>query len=611
MTTRGRIALSPSGAALEGAADGQILVWNARSRQWVASSKGSPPKSPVFVEQYLPGARGDIRTAIRSAWLDNPDAGWFLYPSGTFDFVGPMLTLADGFRNGVRHTGQNTELRRDLGGVPSGQQIFFYRSETDARHGAGIVFEGFQFSLLNALTSFFGFAIGIEAASDCILRDCFFRCTLVPNATSGRIRWGAALFGGDPSIDPTAGSNNRFERNRLTLSQLQGCALGRSINGVLVSDTLVESANDWAISVVTRAGCSVQNVLIRDTICRDVGGSGVVFAGGDGTDPGAAPSVVRNVRVSGVLLDGQRNPNLDFEYGQTVLINGGVLNENVFVSGVGTSLSPNATFQAKSILIQSNGTEEISWEGCSVSDCELGVVTTNDPLEALFISGNKMHGVQISNVHVMGQRGIRISNVDSLSMSNVQVDDGSIRLEALRNVKGYTLSNCVVRNSQSFKRPLEFLSNNGSSYSQVLLSNLVLDSINTSGFLTQLAGGSMDMTLCNVHNVSLQNPTVETLAGIQRFSNLKGLIVPTLLPVNVPSLAAGSVQYVSVPMTGTRLGDLFVGEGVIAHPTSQLIPAGVGGAYLHCRVSAPGVVELAFIGPLAPATRDFNFYRVN
>lgn len=613
-----RLTQGPGGRPFRGRVTGQIPTWNQESNSWELSSAPlfTTPSSPVFVEKYLQDSSGDLRTAIRSAWLRNPNAAWFIYPAGVFSFVGPMLTLADGLRNGTRHTGQNTILRRDLGGVPTGQNIFFYRSETDGRHADHITFEGFRFELLNALTSFFGFAIGLESASHCVLYDCEAVCTLVPGATQGRLRWGFALFGGDQTAEPTAGTNNRFTKCRLTVSQIQGCSDGRSVDGLIVSDTLVNDSHDYAISVVsTGFGFNVQNVVIRDTVCNGSSGHGVVAVGGDGTSAGAACSILRNVLIDGVVLDGKRaTPDTDFTFQNAVLVNGALATENVNVTNIGTSLSPDASgLQAVSVLVQSNDAE-VSWNGLTISNCELGVVTTNDPFWGLRVNGRTIAGCSLSNVHVQGQRGVQLINcADDLTVTNVQVFQGSFRVEAhQKNVSGVSLTNVHVHQAAAFNFALGFISTTGKNMSDVQLCNVTLSSTGLSGLSTSLAGGTMQMSIVNlVDNNGGNNPSAETLLGIQRFSNIRGFVVPTLATAILPAIAAGAVEYVTVSLSGTRLGDLFVGEGLQANPAQRLVPSGSGGAYMNCRVSSPGTAELCFLGPLPAGSYPFHFNRTN
>lgn len=569
------------------------------------------PTSPVYIEQYLATSGNDIRTAIRTAWLANPNCTWFIYPPGSFTFVGTFLDLADGLRNGTRHTGQNTELKRDLAGVAGSANQFFYRTQVDATHAADIVFEGFKLSLLNALTSFFGFAIGIESGSNCEIRDCWANCTLAAGATQGRIRWGFAMFGGDQTLTPPGGTNNRVTRCKLNVAQIQGCSLGRSVDGLIVSDTEVNGANDWAVSITSGVGFNVRNVIVRHTVCKDIAGSGVVFIGSDGSAANAA--VLENVLVDGVIMDGQRaTPDLDFILTAAVLIDGAVATENVIINNVGTLLAPNAGLQSKSVVVQSTA-GEVSWNGLTISNLQLGVVTSNDPLQGLFIAGTTITGVSISNVKVRAQRGIRIGGCDNMTISNVQIFDGGLRIEADsgRNLSGIQLTNCIIRNSAAFNQALLFLSSTGRSMDKVRLCNVDLVANSVSPLVTQLTGGTMNMSIVNLENVPPSNPTAETLTGIKRFANITGFIVPTVVSVVVPVVAAAAVGYVDVSMAGTRLADLLVGEGVVAEPTQDVMAAGAGGSFTYPRVSATGVVRCAFTGAQTGGAQNFNFYRAS
>jgi hypothetical protein len=602
------------GPLLLGTRTGQVPVFDASTETWLPSEFPIITRSsPVYIEDYLPDAGNDIRTAIRNAWLANPLPGTtFIYPPGTYPFVGAALTLADGFYNFMTHIMYGCELVRDMAGVASGQQIFFIRTENGTSHARNITFLGGKFSLLNCLTSRFGYAIGIIGGQNITLDGCEAYCTMDPAATQGGIRWGFAVFGGDQTLDPTAGTNNIIRNIRLTKSQIQGCAGPNSVNGVTVENILVNASQDYGVSVVSSPGGSVRNVSIRNVQIHDASGSGGVFGGSDGAGTAVGADVVENFFIDGVWICGQRStPNLSFDFSATVIFDGGILTENIIITNVGAKLVPNAGFQTKGVVIASQD-DEVSWHGLQVSNIDSGIVTSNDPLAGLFIAGKNLTDVGISNVHIRGPRGVQIQDCDHLTVSNVQTEDGTLTvIAATRNLDALAFSNCCLKRTSGFNNAIFFQSSTGRNMTKVMLSNMVLDSTLT-GIGCALSGGSMQMFLQNIENTSNSNPTAECLAGIIRFSNLRGFIVPTSVNVNVPNIgAAGNVQYVNVSMAGTRLADLAVGEGVVANPSTQLIAAGAGGGYINCRVQAVGVVECTFVGPLTAAVVPFNFNRSN
>ena len=567
---------------------------------------------PIYVKDYLDAAQGDIRTAIRAAWLANPAPGTnFVYPAGTFPFVGHPLTKSDGFNDYTTHWMHGFELVRDLQGVASGQQIFFLRTENGADHARNITFLGGKFSLLRCLTSLFGYAIGILGGQNITLDGCEAYCTLDSTATQGGIRWGFAILGGDQTLDPTAGTNNSIRNIRLTKSQIQGCAGPNSVNGLTVENIQANGSQDYAVSVVSSPGGTVRNVSIRNVQIHDASGSGGVFGGSDGAGTARGADIVENFCIDGVWICGQRStPNTSFEFSTTVLFDGGIQTENVIILNIGTKLAPNAGFQTKGVVIASQD-DEVSWHGLLMSNISSGIVTTNDPLAGLLIAGKTITNVGIHNVHVRGPRGIQIQDCDHLTVSNLQTEDGTLTLIAsARNLDALAITNCTLRRTSGLNNALFFQSSTGKSMTKVLLSNLVLDST-LAGLGVSLNGGTLQMSLANIENVGNQNPTAETLAAIVRHANLRGFFVSTVIDVNVPAVAAGAVGYVTTSLAGTRLADLAVGEGVIAHPTEQLVATGPGGTYVHCRVLAPGMVELAFLGPLPAATVAFHFNRSN
>lgn len=591
---------SASGEFLRGTVSGQVPVWNQEADEWDVSSGIFTRSDPVYVEDYLPETDNDIRNAIVAALADKPNSHVFILPSGSWNFVG-RITQNDGFRNGLTFVGQQTQLYRDVNGVAGSQEIFFFRSDTGSTHADRITFMGIRFTLLNALTSFFGFAVGLENASNCRLYDCEFDCTLAVGATQGRIRWGAAILGG-----PNAG-NNIVDNCKVTISQLVLCGIGRNIDGVLCTNLLSVSNNDYAVSCVTGPGFSLRNVTIDGVELHDAAGSGCIFVGSDGVGSSLGGTVVSNICVQNVNLSGSKNPVLDFDIAGIIVIDLGLTSENVCVQGINTTLS-STELQAMSVLIAAQD-DEVSSMGISVTNCNLGIITTNDPLEGLFIQGNLTTNVQVSNVHVRGLRGIRIMNCDRLSVVNCTTIDGFLRIEAsTRNLSSITVVGCNLRRVSGFNAALSFSSTNGRSMLNVCVGDLVLDS-NVAGIATSLAGGTMTMSACNLVNTSGSNPTAETLTGIVRAVNIRGFAVITTVSVTVPAVAAGSVDYVNVSMTGTRLADLTTAESVVANPQTDLVAAGAGGGFINARVSATGTVRCAFIGPLAGGAANFSFAR--
>jgi hypothetical protein len=572
--------------------------------------------SPVFIEDYLAANGNSIRAATRAALMANPNAGWFIFPAGEWQWTWtgapaagvPQLTEADGLKNNQRFTGQSTRLVIDMQGLPSNQRIMFARTQEGDDHADRMVFEGIRFSLINVVTSFSGYAVGLVAASNCAIIDCEADCTLdasvVPPA-EGHLRWGFALFGADRGLTLTGGRNNLFSNIKLTFSQIQACAQPRSVDGVVIENIIATSSNDLAVSCVTRDGGSVRNVLVDGVVCEDDGGAGVLLMGNDGNQPGHGCVLVENFVINNVLLTGQRNPDTLFEFGGAILFYGGLTTRNVVISNVTTRLVPNASAQARSIIVTSQD-DEISWEGLSISNCELDVVTSNDPLENLFIAGINMKSVKITNVRSKGRRGIAVRNADALVIDNCTTDDGPLTIQGnVRNLDGITVSNSRFKSVTGFNAALVFQSTGGKNFTNVVVSNVICDS-NVAGLLTTLGGGTMAMALSNVWNVSGNNPTAETLAGVIRAVNTPGFQFLTTISVVVPALAAGALDYATASLAGTRLATLTTNEGVTCNPQARI--AG-GGALLNARMQAAGSAELQFLGPTTGGAANFTFSR--
>lgn len=568
--------------------------------------------SPVYVESYLAAAGNDIRTAITNAWLANPNASEFIYPAGSWNFVGTALTLADGFRNNVIHTGQNTELYRDVGGVATGQQIFFLRTETGATRAQNISFRGFKFTLTNCLTSFFGYAIGLISATNCTVTDCEFYCTLAVGVTTGKIRWGFALFGGTGADG--GGRNNIVKRIRMTLCQIQLCAGPNDVDGILCTDIESTSNNDYILSCVSSPGGSVRNVTIANIVGHDVAGSGCVFLGSDGAGTAIGADNVENITCTNVSVDGAKNPDLDFNTASIVLIDLGVRSRNIIVNGINTTLT-STELQSRSLTIASQD-DEVSSQGVCVANINGGIVTTNDPLEALFIQGHNLDRLQITNVSVEGLRGIRIIDCDQVSMSNCSTKDGGLLMQAeTRNLTRIDISNCHFIRATGFNTAMAFQSAASKSFGTINLSNLTMqDNNGASGGLFLSTGAAAGTSKFNVVNLAWLNgtspPNAATLAAIFRAVNCPGLSLITTVNVVVPAVVAGDTRNVDVSLAGTRMSDVAVNEVTVVSPQADVMPAGAGGGLLYWRVTSTGTIRLWFGGgTVTGGAINFSFGR--
>ncbi len=583
-------------------------------------SRGAPgPPGPpglvltgvIFVEKFLSNANGDIRTAAIAAFqsdLTTPGVT-FKFPAGVFNWPSASpITFAEGMRNNITLDFTGCEITKDMAGVASNAiYFFFHNTGVDLTHDIHII--GGKFSLLNCLTSFFGMAIQFGSTADCSCVGSEFYCTLDPAAVTGRIRWGLGFFGGTTSNG--GGRNNRVTDVKVTCSQIQLCGQGCDANGIVCENITAVSCNDFAVSCVTSGdgGCSLRNVRISGINARDITGTGVLFVGNDGATAEVTPTVVmENILIENIQLDGSDDFALSFPFSYAVLFAGGAITRNIQIRGVNVNFS-SAAAQARGVVVLSHPSETL-FEGLALSDMNLGVATTNDPLEALYVGGKLMTQVSITNVHVKGQRGIFVSNCDNLVLNNVTTQDGTLTVRADRHLGAIEISNVALARGSGFNPGLFFTSPSGWNFTDVQISSSSLQGHSNPALLTSLSGGTMSMNLTGVRN---RNPSdaldAQTKTGIIRATGCPGITIPTTVSVTVPPVAAGGVGYVIVDMAGTRLADLVVGEGVVAVPSAQLVAAGAGGAYANARVSSTGHVELAFVGALAGGVVNFNFYR--
>jgi hypothetical protein len=607
------------GPLLEGTVDGQVPVWDDTRQLWFPSSVAILQSDPVYVEAYLEGAGDSLRQAIIDALADNPDAVNFVLPVGSWEWIGSWIGDAEGLRDDLNFWGYGTQIYFDVGGVASGQTIFFNRSPAGLAPALRMGWFGIRMTLLNALTSFFSGAIYVEKATKCSIVDCEFDCTLVAGASSGKMRWTAALFGDANGPDNGGGRDNLFLNTRVTNCQLQGCGAGRSCRNLQIINTIANQANDYVISVVSiknpalpLVAQAIENVLIDGVTCYDDLGSGCVFVGGDGNTAGEGVGVVRNITVTNVSIAGSRLDDLDFQFIGAVVFVGGVITENISFSNINAQLASNAFNPNPVNCLNIGGSpDQTSWSGLTIENCQFGIVAATNPGEQIVIDGLGVSQVTISNVRCKGPRGFRLVNCDQMSISNVQMDDGSIQISAKsKNLSQIEISNCSITRNSNFLYALYFDHAGGAAHnvSGVSVDGCYLRGHGQEGINVALGGGTMEMLLSTV-NVELSRPmSAETVAGIKGAAACIGVPLPTTISVVVPAVLAGQVGYVDVLTAGTRLAGILAATPIAGNPTADLVAAGAGGGFLNCRVSATGTIRCAFVGPLAGGASNFSFW---
>ena len=106
------------------------------------------------------------------------------------------------------------------------------------------------------------------------------------------------------------------------------------------------------------------------------------------------------------------------------------------------------------------------------------------------------------------------------------------------------------------------------------------------------------------YNNWLSNSGVIANGSIQ----LRNSLLSTSVPVTVPILLNGEVEYVNVDVSSTVLKGITTNTPIAANPTEDLAVGGTGGA-AYCpaaRVSATNTVRLTVVGPITPA-KNTNF----
>lgn len=581
-----------------------------------AGPAGPSLRYVISIENFLEDAAGDIRTATRAAFQsDLTTAGvTFKFPAGVYTWVGAALDLADGFRNNCTYDFTGCELTRDIAGVAGGTNFFFTRTQEDATHADGLRIIGGKFSLLNCLTSFFGMAFYIQSASNCLCDGSEFYCTLDPAAVTGRIRWGLGFFGG--SVSNGGGRNNAVRNLKLTRSQVQLCGQGCDADGIVAENIISFSSNDFAVSCVSSGdgGCSLRNVRISGVTGHNVTGTGLVFVGNDGVGGVTALVNVENILIEDIQLGGSDDFALSFPFGHAVLFDGGAVTRNVQIRGVNTTFTSSAS-QARSVVVNGHP-DATSWTGLVLADMNLGTVTDNDPLEALYVGGTcVIQQVSISNINVLGERGVFVSNCENLNIVGLTTLNGTLTVRADHHLGPIAITNCSFARGSGFNGGVVFTSPSGFNFTNVSMTSVTAQGHSNPGIVTSLNGGTMAMHLCNVQNLS-DALNAETLAGIvssvgsagvsldrASFGSGKGYVDAV---IDLGAQVAGAVSEISTTVSGSLVGDVFAITSLTALDSTIIIAPG------RCRVAGTVVWRIFNAsGTPDPASNTFRFSLVS
>lgn len=185
-----------------------------------------------------------------------------------------------------------------------------------------------------------------------------------------------------------------------------------------------------------------------------------------------------------------------------------------------------------------------------------------------------------------------------------------------------TLNNCVIGNQIVGNNCILFV-NNSSVTGNVSCSVVTADNCSftatffVSGTLSTITDTSWSypevMFTGSTGTLSLDGLTYNNwLANSGVIFNGKILLLNSLLsvsvPVTVPILTNGEVEYINVDVSTTALAGITTNTPIAANPTEDLAVGGTGGA-AYCpaaRVSATNTVRLTVVGPITPA-KNTNF----
>jgi hypothetical protein len=185
-----------------------------------------------------------------------------------------------------------------------------------------------------------------------------------------------------------------------------------------------------------------------------------------------------------------------------------------------------------------------------------------------------------------------------------------------------TLNNCIIGN-QIVGNDCVIVANGSSVTGNVSCSVIVADACSFSDTFSVSGGVSVitNTTWLHPHLIFTSSAGVLSLDG-ETYNNwlsntgviangnisLRNSLLSASVPVTVPILANGEVEYVNVNVSTTVLKGITTGTPIAANPTEDLAPGGTGGAAFcpAARVSATNTVRLTVVGPVTPA-KNTNF----
>jgi hypothetical protein len=359
---------------------------------YIANDDVSFGDQGVPVGRYLAAASNNMRSAIIAALAANPTKVLFIIPPGDW-VISAAITEAHGLRDNLVFDGVD-KYRCRLYRNGSGNMFLF----TSDGH-ANIVFRNMTLDMIDPLTSF-GQLINISQATNVLVDNCRFLCSIPVDQTSDGGRSGAAILGGNNLVV----RHSFFQKSQLAL-----CGLGRSARNAVAVDNRFEDCNDVAISVVADLTAnSLRDITVSRNHIRGMFGAGVIYVGSDA--PTEHPTLLADVSIEENVFSGTQSNQFTVLGRNLLAVAFCINNKRIKVrgnimSGDTSSTAPLYGVRVFDRLLSDAG-EMTSCEGIDVSGNDI-TLNSADAQGGVEVVGKGLSDVHIKdNTVAAGSRGI-------------------------------------------------------------------------------------------------------------------------------------------------------------------------------------------------------------
>jgi hypothetical protein len=400
---------------------------------YLASDDVSFGDTGVPVGRYLAAADGNLRTAIIAALAANPTKTVFILPAGDW-LISAAITEAHGLRNNLVFDGISPYRCRLYRNGTGNMFLFTQDGHTN------IVFKNMTLDMVLPLSSF-GQLINISQATNVLVDNCRFLCSIGEAETGDGSRSGVAILGG----------NNLFVRHCFfQKSQLVLCGLGRSARNAVAVDNRFEDCNDVAISVVADLTAnSLRDITVSRNHIRGMLGAGVIYVGSDA--PTEHPTLLADVSIEENVFSGTQSNQFSMLGRNLLAVVFCSNNKRIKVRGNVMSGDTSSTARLYGVRVfdrlLSDAGEMTSCEGIDVSGNDI-TLNSADAQGGVEVVGKGLSDVHVKdNTVAAGSRGIILDGCSNAEIS------GNI-------VRGTITNTLVVKSSRAATDEVHIHNNN-------------------------------------------------------------------------------------------------------------------------------------------------------